>query len=357
MKPTVGTIPEEIAVVKSAPTKVQVGSPWDYVPGFFDESDEEELGLSRIEVTPAFITDAANAKSIETAKRSAKAIARNIENFTPIVEIKKNTPIKEVQICSLEGRSNNGVNYKVIADGAYVDCREDVIIDAMLQEGIKKGGILGGEYIWVKLGAYSRLIRVGSTLHKKLEIIVNRKQMKVISAKDLVPGKIYATKKDHRALYVGRVNTTYLDFKPNYADPNQSLDFTSSDLKNLLFFIRIPEVGERNIKKFIYDIADKDTWRSLVSWTTLESDKDHKYVAELGKMEYEGIIEMVRNKGREHIKEAVLSLSTGKSKFGYQYTKQQLGYDICRNSKVANMYDVNGDVVPPFDYEQLLNFI
>ena len=255
----------------------------------------------------------------------------------------------------MEHRGSGGRAYKVIADGIYVDCREDVIMDAMLKEGVKVGGVLGGEYIWVKTGAHSRLIRLGSALHKKIEVIVNRKELKVIPVKDLVPGKIYATKKDERAVYLGKVNTThfYYDQRQNNGD----LAFTNIEHNNQLLFIKIPEYGERDVKKFIFVTSDKDSWRNIVSWTHLMTEKEQKYVVQVGEMDCEGIIEMLRDRGRNEIREALLAMHTGKNKQGWQYSKYALGYDISRNSKVANMYSVGGVVVPPFDYESLLNFI
>lgn len=354
MKPSSGTIPEEIAVITSKPTKVPVGCAWDISLSYDsddDEDEEENNGTTKIEVTPAFIADAASVKSIATGKKWAQ---RANHNFSPLVEIKKNVPIKNVVVCSLESRGQGGAAYKVIADGVYVDCREDVIMDAILQEGIKKGGILGGEYIWVKLGAHSRLIRVGSALHDKVKLMVDRKKLTVLKAKDLVVGDIYATKKDERALFLGVVNTITIDVG------RPELDFTSKKIDNQLLFIRIPEYGERNVRKFIAaasDSSDKSHWRNIVSWTTLVREKDHKYVTPIDKMDPEGLIEMLRAKARSEIREAFGCLASGKGKQGWEYSKYNLAYDIARNSTVANMYDVKGAEVPPFDYEPLLNFI
>lgn len=355
MKPSSGTIPDEIAVIKSEPAKVPVGCAWDISWSHYDGEDESENdGTTRVEVTPAFITDAASVKSIATGKRWATNCARGNHNFVPTVEVKKNIPIKNVVVCSLEHRGQGGVAYKVIADGVYVDCREDVIMDAILQEGIQKGGILGGEYIWVKLGAHSRLIRVGSALHEKIKVVVTRKQLPVIKAKDLVVGNIYATKKDERALFLGTVNTTTI------TSSKSDFEFSETQVLNQLLFIRIPEYGEKNVRKFIAAASkssDKSQWRNIVTWTTLMREKDHKYVVAIDKMDPEGLIEMLRTKAREEIREAFGCLASGKGKQGWEYSKYNLSYDISRNSTVANMYDANGPVVPPFDYEPLLNFI
>jgi hypothetical protein len=352
MKPSSGTIPDEIAVIKAENTKVPVGCAWDISWSSYDDDDEEEGdGTTRIEVTPAFIADAASVKSIATGKRWA---ARGNHNFTPAVETKKNVPIKNVVVCSLEHRGNGGAAYKVIADGVYVDCREDVIMDAILQEGIQKGGVLGGEYIWVKLGAHSRLIRVGSALHDKVKIIVTRKQLPVLKAKDLVVGNIYATKKDERALFLGVVNTTTIEVV------REAFEFKEAKIDEQLLFVRIPEYGEKNVRKFIAtasEAADKNQWRNIISWTTLVREKNHKYVEAIDKMDPEGIIEMLRTKARSEIREAFSNLASGKGKQGWEYNKYHLSYDIARNSTVANMYDVKGAVIAPFDYEPLLNFI
>lgn len=360
MKPSSGTIPDEIAVIKAAPIKAPVGCAWDISWSSYDDDEDENDGTTRIDVTPAFIADAGSEKSIATGKRWASR-----GNFTPVVEIKKNVPIKDVVVCSLEHRGQGGAAYKVIADGVYVDCREDVIMDAMLQEGVSKGGILGGEYIWVKLAAHSRLIRVGSALHDKVKLIVNRKLLPVIATKDLVPGNIYATKKDERALFLGTVNTSSLDVVRGQGVQgaisfSSNLEFVEKQISNHLLFVRIPEYGEKNVRKFIEiasDSSDKNQWRNIISWTTIVRPKDHKYVAAVGTMDPNGLIEMLRTKARNEIREAFSYMSTGKSKQGWQYHKDNLAYDIARNSAVANMYDVGGVALAPFDYEQLLNFI
>ncbi len=153
MKPASGCIPEEIAIITGESRKVQVGCPWDMGGTFSYDEDDDEVKKDVndddvfVDVLPAFISDAASPKSIATGK--AWAGRGNYMSTAPItvkVETKKNIPIKDVRICSLESRGQGGTVYKVIADGFFVDCREDVIIDAILQEGVQKGGILNASF-------------------------------------------------------------------------------------------------------------------------------------------------------------------------------------------------------------------
>lgn len=360
MKPASGSIPEEIAIIKAPQVKVYVGCPWEvfgygYHNDEEDEESEKEIISNQIEVTPAFICDASSAASIATGKKWAGRYTRNNSNFQAVVEVKKNIPIENVAICSLETRGAGGRAYKVIADGLYVDCREDVIVDVMLQEGVDKGGILRGKYIWIKTGAHSRLVRVGSTIHEMVKKIAIRKELKEIPFKDLKPGTIYATKKDNRALFLGVVNSTTINNKNNNRY-DTDLEFTTSEVRDKLLFVGIPQQYEKNVKKWISK-SSKDEWNGILSWTQLLAQKKHNYVEAIGSMEHEGLIEALRERARERIKEAILATSTGKNKQGYIYHKGALAYDISRNSTVANMYDITGDVVEPFDYEPLLNFI
>jgi hypothetical protein len=87
----------------------------------------------------------------------------------PTITTHFNNPITNIRVAGLETRGNGGRAYKVVIDDLYYfDLREDVLLEAMIECGINKGGILNGEYIWVKIRSHMKLIRVGSPLHKEM---------------------------------------------------------------------------------------------------------------------------------------------------------------------------------------------
>ena len=116
-------------------------------------------------VHPAFISDSDNKKTLETGHNWAewKGYYQTEEVKTSTFEI-ENNPLNSVQIISLEKRGRGGRAYKVIIEvgnaAFYVDLREDVLLDAMLEAGINKKGFLSGKYIWSRVNSDMKLIRI-----------------------------------------------------------------------------------------------------------------------------------------------------------------------------------------------------
>lgn len=73
----------------------------------------------------------------------------------------------KVQICGIVHRARGKSTYKIATpEGYYVDLREDVLLEALINEGAQAGGFLSGEYIWLSRGSQMKLIRKDSHLHK-----------------------------------------------------------------------------------------------------------------------------------------------------------------------------------------------
>jgi hypothetical protein len=186
-----GEVPKKIAYFKRDPCKVHRG--W---VGF------DDLDIAPpITATPAFAVDASSKDGRETAARWA--------GKGSTVQELDNDPIKAVEILSLEKRQEGGRAYKVrlqgVLDGTlYVDMREDVVLDALLASGAKKGGILEGPFVWGRNETQLRLVRVASTLHAAMLQAAERKATKDLTQADYELGGVYLTRKLDVMVYLGK---------------------------------------------------------------------------------------------------------------------------------------------------------
>lgn len=210
----IGNIPEKIVYIYSVTSKISRG---------FDDMEQKIESL----VIPVFISDASNAKTIQTGIRWAQPSAYEyIFNETTkrydhvaravmpevIQDVRENKPFTNIKIVSLEHRGNGGRAYKCTnEDNFWFDLREDVLLDLLIEEGISKGGYLNGSYIWARVASQMKLVRVGSELHTKLIESTKRTVLKNISTKDLKIGGIYKTKTNTIGIYLGFVHTLEVD--------------------------------------------------------------------------------------------------------------------------------------------------
>lgn len=96
--------------------------------------------------------------------------------------------------------------YKVLLpNGCWVDVKDDTILDAIGVAGAQPGGFLNGEFIWGVLGTVTKLIRVGSQLHKAVVEGSRLRALPTIRIKDLEVGGIYRTPALYCHCYLGEV--------------------------------------------------------------------------------------------------------------------------------------------------------
>lgn len=159
-----------------------------------------------VTATPAFAVDEQSKDGKETARRWAAGWGGDGKCTSTTLD---NDPIKSVEILSLEVRQEGGRAYKVrlggVLDGTlYVDMREDVVLDALLASGAKKGGVLAGPFVWGRYETQLRLVRVGSTLHKAMLEAAERKATKDLTQADYELGGVYLTRKLEAMVYLGK---------------------------------------------------------------------------------------------------------------------------------------------------------
>lgn len=203
VKHIVGNIPENITFVYSNKKKLE--SYW--------ENDALHAGWEGQEVTPAFCSDSANAKTLETGRSWASRKWRHDDPTPQVCEYPhKNDPIVGLKVVSLEHRGEGGRAYKVLTpDNYYFDVREDVLMDTMLEVGISGGGILNGSFVWARVGSEMKLVRVGSKLHDALLVATADRQLKKIRYGDLQVGHIYAGKGADKFIFLGYVDTIFCE--------------------------------------------------------------------------------------------------------------------------------------------------
>lgn len=158
-------------------------------------------------VRPAFAQNA-EAKSNTALRWAGTNLAHTLE--VP------NNPITTLELYDIERRSEGGRAWKVgipLKKGAarlLVDLREDVLLDVILMGKAAKG-ILQGPFIWAINGSQMRLVRVGSTLHKSIELAEKRQAAKPIPPAAWVFGGVYADKNGREFVYLGPVDTDVIE--------------------------------------------------------------------------------------------------------------------------------------------------
>ena len=217
-----GYIPEKITYYCKPSITINSG---------FDELDMEFFATSAM---PAFPVDPTNEKTAETAKRWAVGYGDKPE---PRIIETTNEPINEVQIVGLERRDQGGRAYKAIVKGSlYVDIREDIILEAILNKGIRNGQFINSEFVWCRIGAQMKLVRVGSQLHDAMIKAHERKFRKKLKSSDLVPGKIYENTHG-KYLFLGFAKSA--EFKVEYGRQRTGWNYTE----------RVQSISKMPIKK------------------------------------------------------------------------------------------------------------
>jgi hypothetical protein len=349
-----GSIPEKICYVFSDEQEVPVGCEWDI--SWYDNDDEDKKTVKEM-VLPAFPADNSDEGMLSKAKSWAEQSYYNQPKKTSQAKVVDNKPINNVRIMSLEHRVNGGRAYKAAIDKFYVDVREDVVMDAILKEGISPGGILNGKYVWAKLISQMKLVRVGSELHNLVVEFESKKDFKPIGKKDLEFGAVYQDRKKNKAVFLGYVNTTTFDVPlvpgQSWSERSKNVEFKfkTSFLKKYLLFYTIAAYDGTN--KAVKKIMSKDNSYYF------NIRKTHNYIEKVGEVIIpKDIVTSLRNRATKEAKEDILEYTGHKApKNNYQAIDAwNLQQRVAYNSKFLNLYPFEGTVVEPFDIKKFLIF-
>lgn len=185
-----GSIPKRLKVFIRP--KKTITFRWDDI-----EVDDDTY---EIEAFPAFVTDIENKKTQSTAKNWT-TYSRSKSTPPKPFDIDNDRFVKDVRIIGLSIRSKGGRAWQVLINNEYVfDMREDVLMDSILCGGVKKGGLLKGEFIFAVVNSEMKIIRKGSLLHKKMITSTEFSKKDVIT--DLKVGGVYKSKTETK-VYLG----------------------------------------------------------------------------------------------------------------------------------------------------------
>lgn len=353
-----GYIPEEIVTISSGDQTIQVRD-WD------DLSVE-----SKITVTPGFIADTEAKDTVATGVRWAENRHRYAKGEKPAIkqEIRKNTPISGIKIVSLETRYGGGRAYKVVTpDNYYFDLREDVLLDVMRHTGVSIGAELNGSFVWGKSGGQTKLVRVGSELHKALSVGGKRRDMKKISSKSLEPGKVYSRKNGELGIYIGNVLAYKLTLSHKYevSVPQNSRwnsgswpynhynspsnpkvigwSFSKHPVKEQMLWIEIP----RYVQKVKPEEAAAEVLKNLGSKYSynIKLKTSHSYVEEVGQIDLPAnAVDFVRDAKIASLMEGINSRKKAAIQYNHKNFNEQVSFaeSISYEPEIVTMWDATG---------------
>lgn len=326
-----GSIPKKILYVFSDSKNINVGSCWDWMNS-----------PNKIKVIPAMAVDANNKKTILTAEKWASDNGKKNVSKTESDNI-----IKDIILCNIEYRGNGGRAYKVIADGYYVDLREDVLTDIMLKSSIINGKI-NGEFIWAMVNSEMKIVRKDSELYNELIKSANLKSIKPIPIKELEVGGIYEDRNGMQSIFLGIVDTYSITNNTKNRDyfdvfrkplPEVKENFSINRINKALLFFNI------SYEKFSLEKEDK----SIINDTYCYSyNKSHSFIKKIKQTKIEdNILELIRKKYKKIF-----------SKLYFEDEKDiQLKHYYVENfSKLINVYPVGANE-PIFDHKKIQVFL
>lgn len=348
-KTIAGSIPKEITYVYQPLVSCRIGG-------------DDTINKKEVKLHPTFPIETGNKKSLETAIKWSTSYNQKIYSTENI----DNSSIKNVKVISLEHRGQGGRAYKIQIDKFLFDLREDVLVDIMLEVGIQPGGILNGEYTWAKIGSQTKLIRIGSDLHKMITNYKDVKEAKPISKNNLEIGGVYKDRQGFDYIFLGSINTTALKATdkdlPDFAiNNNSSIYFNDSKKASLKF----KSVFDKNAMLFIktyggdynsyFDKAIKPD-----SQYVLEIKKSHSLISKVKTLKVpDNFISKIRDVNLLFIKDRIGEFAKQvpiKFSSNPRLSSWRLQDDIEYFSKYLNMYSVDESPVKIFDPSIYITF-
>lgn len=266
-----GAVFEKLRIVAKTPSEIT---------RTVDSVDRKEI------VQWAFISDENSKSSLKTATEWASRSFGHANSDSEMIST-ENPPRSGYRIFDLEFRGEGGRAYKVITpDGYYVDMREDVLMDVILNAGITKGGEMLCEFVWGRIGNQTRIVRVGSKMHEGMTGASNRSKMKKISSKDLEVGGVYRTASGKIGMFLGRVDSV---------KKNQFLFYELYKFQN--------EEDVKNIPKELSQLAKDSFYRFEISSSISYVEK----ISLIEGIDSAKIIEAIRNDSVKSCRERIKS--------------------------------------------------
>lgn len=347
-KVAVGSIPEKICYVFSDEEEVFIGCQWDV--DWFDQSKNKKA-----KVLPTFPVEDGDDKSKARAIQWAE-MSYGKEPKKAKFDIVDNKPLQGVKVFSLEHRGQGGRAYKAVIGKYYVDLREDVLMDTMLQSGVAAGGVLLGEYVWAKMQSQMKLVRVGSELHRLVTEFDSKRDVKPISKDRLEIGGVYQTRKKERAIFLGYVNTVIFSVKDGdttsrFSDKKISFDLGHKSIRKAMLFYEVDD--------FILFAENAKQMKNVKNTYRFKIKKSHAYIEKIDQITTpKDIVSFIRSDAQKKIKDVILEY-TGHKKVERNYSKVDsfhLRWNLISASDYLNLSEYSSPDVEPFDVKKYLLF-
>ena len=290
MSDKVGKIFEKVSYVFSTPINAAIGCP-EELNNLWDDEVKNKAKMEK--VYPTYPIDASNSKTLISAKKWQKNKSK-----TKIVTV-NNDPIKNIRIFSLEFRNQGGRAYKLLIDSKYyVDLREDVLMDILLNAKVENG-IIEADLIWATVGSQVKLIRVNSEIYNNIKNYQNKVALPKINKNDLVVGGVYETINRKQAIFVGYVDTVkfsyakekalernkyYINNYNYYNNTNLVVDFTYNSkvykkymlLYDIYFDDKIPKNITYNNENDLYIVVGSSSFIKKIGQIQINKDLINK---------------------------------------------------------------------------------
>lgn len=106
----------------------------------------------------------------------------------------------------------------LLPNGFVVELGRDSFMEAILNEGVQKGGYLTGQWVWAKVPGGMKLIRLGTGIHRAILDYQKRDSKARLDVKTMVPGQLYKTSDNKYAIFCGFINTQTIRVRQHPAD-------------------------------------------------------------------------------------------------------------------------------------------
>jgi hypothetical protein len=345
----VGSIPDKIKYIypdSNVDVSVNTGSRWD----IYDEIDSDKN--IKVKVTKVSVVDASDQTSITREITYAANGGYNFKTKSNVVrtysiEEVDNTPIKNIKLLTQ--------NSVLINDKYFVNIDDGVLVETILKVGINAGGVLNGEFVWVKQKNHLMLARVGSNLHETIKNYQDKSKESIVPKKNFDVGGIYKDAKGNKAVFLGFVCTTKYGeirstpIKYGSVDPNhKNFNYTKKKVKKAFCFYKLSKYYsfDQNIEEMLE--LDK-TYNFAITVT-------HKFIEKTDSVELpENIIQLLRNRAAKKLKEYVAQFASSNTS-GYKPSLDSLYYEISSKSDFVNLYKFNDKEREEFDVKKYLLF-
>ncbi len=224
-----GNLPANLTIIATKPSS------------FTSDREDEDGEAVTLKVRAAFVSDAANPKTIEKGRGWARGYRHGGVSREFTVE---NSPafMATARVVGLEVRSEGGRAWKVVTEWegeSYLfDLRESTLLDAMTGLGIGPGGKILTPLVWGKVGSQMKLIPVDSAIYKALLEANEVDKLAPVKPADLKVGDVLEAKNGDRAVFLGWVSTIDMEVEEDRYRGTETI--TLKRLPKMQAWYRIP---------------------------------------------------------------------------------------------------------------------